>query len=147
MKYYEKLFKDTPVVFCGINNFNEKLIEKYKKWFTGVAEETDILGTIEIALKLHPDTNQIYVINDITTTGLAMKREFLKVSSNFFHKANFIMIENPDMRELKEEVEKIPPKSIVLLLLVNRDKTGNFFAYEESLDLLYPHIKSPIYSV
>ncbi len=147
LKYYEKLFGDTPVVFCGINNFNEKLIEKYKKWFTGVAEETDILGTIEIALKLHPDTNQIYVINDITTTGLAMKREFLKVASSFSQKTNFIMIENPDMRELREEVEKIPPKSIVLLLLVNRDKTGNFFAYEESLDLLYPHIKSPIYSV
>ncbi len=147
LKHYEELFKNIPVVFCGINNFNEESLLKYRKWFTGVAEETDIQGTIEIALKLHPYTDEIYVINDVTTTGLAMKNEFLKVAPYFEKRAKFIMIENPNMKELIKEVENIPSKSIVLLLLVNRDKTGNFFAYEESLDLLYPHIKSPIYSV
>lgn len=147
LKHYEELFKNIPVVFCGINNFNEESLLRYRKWFTGVAEETDILGTIEIALKLHPSADKIYVINDVTTTGLAMKKEFLKIAPYFEKRAKIIMIENPNMKELIKEVENIPSKSIVLLLLVNRDKTGNFFAYEESLDLLYPHIKSPIYSV
>lgn len=147
LKHYERMFKDTPVVFCGINNFHDEIILKHRKWFTGVAEETDISGTIEIALKLHPNAEKIYVINDVTTTGLAMKREFLKAIPNFKERINFVMIENPDMKELIREVENISTKSIVLMLLVNRDKTGNFFAYEESLDLLYPHIKAPIYSV
>jgi len=147
LRHYQDLFNNLPVVFCGINNFNEELIGKYRKWFTGVAEETDIAGTIKIALKLHPQTENIYVINDITTTGLAMKKELMKALSEIQNKINLKIIENQDMRELIKSVEKIPPKSIVLLLLVNRDKTGNFFAYEESLDLLYPHIKAPIYSV
>ncbi|MCX7987894.1 MAG: PAS domain S-box protein [Thermodesulfovibrio sp.] len=147
LKHYEELFKNTPVVFCGINNFNEQILTKNRKWFTGVAEETDILGTVQIALKLHPNADKVYVINDVTTTGLAMKREFLKIEPQFRDKINFIMIENPNMKELIKAVENIPDKSIVLLLLVNRDKTGNFFAYEESLDLLYPHTKAPIYSV
>jgi len=147
MKYYSRLFYGVPVVFCGINNFKDSLIEKHRKWFTGVAEETDIKGTLEIALKLHPDTKRVYVINDITTTGLAMKKGLLEIFPEFSNKVSFIMLENPDMNELKAEVEKIPPKSIILLLLVNRDRTGNFFAYEESLDLLYPHTNSPIYSV
>ncbi|WP_297211470.1 MULTISPECIES: sensor histidine kinase [Thermodesulfovibrio] len=147
MKHYRELFRDTPVVFCGINNFSDSMIHKYRKWFTGVAEETDVAGTIQVALRLHPDTERIYVINDVTTTGLAMKRSLLEVAPRFLRKVQFIMLENPDMRELLSEVEKIPPKSIILLLLVNRDRTGNFFAYEESLDLLYPHTKLPIYSV
>ncbi len=147
IKHYQKLFYGVPVIFCGINNFKDSLIEKYRKWFTGVAEETDIKGTLDIALKLHPNTQRVYIINDITTTGLAMKKAFLEVFPEFSNKITFIMLENPDMKELQKEVEKIPPKSVILLLLVNRDKTGNFFAYEESLDLLYPHTNSPIYSV
>lgn len=147
MKHYQRLFYEIPVIFCGINNFNDSLIEKYRKWFTGVAEETDVRGTLDIALKLHPNTQRVYIINDITTTGLAMKKGLLEIFPEFLNKISFIMLENPDMKELQKEVEKIPPKSIILLLLVNRDKTGNFFAYEESLDLLYPHTNSPIYSV
>jgi len=147
MKHYQRLFYEIPVIFCGINNFNDSLIEKYRKWFTGVAEETDVRGTLDIALKLHPNTQRVYIINDITTTGLAMKKGLLEIFPEFLNKVSFIMLENPDMKELQKEVEKIPPKSIILLLLVNRDKTGNFFAYEESLDLLYPHTNSPIYSV
>lgn len=147
MKNYHRLFKGVPVVFCGINNYRDSMIEKYRKWFTGVAEETDVEGTIDIALKLHPDTRRVYVINDITTTGLAMKKGLLEIVPKFANKVTFIMLENPDMKELEREVEKIPSKSIILLLLVNRDKTGNFFAYEESLDLLYPHTNAPIYSV
>lgn len=147
IKHYQRLFYGVPVIFCGINNFKDSLIEKYRKWFTGVAEETDIKGTLDIALKLHPNTQRVYIINDITTTGLAMKKAFLEIFPEFSNKITFIMLENPDMKELQKEVEKIPPMSIILLLLVNRDKTGNFFAYEESLDLLYPHTNSPIYSV
>ncbi|MGC8795625.1 ABC transporter substrate binding protein [Thermodesulfovibrio sp.] len=147
MKHYNELFYGVPVVFCGINNFKDSLIEKYRKWFTGVAEETDVEGTIDIALKLHPDTKRVYIINDITTTGLAMKRTLFEIFPKFADKVKFIILENPDMKELQKKVETIPPKSIILLLLVNRDRTGNFFAYEESLDLLYPHTNSPIYSV
>lgn len=147
MKHYEELFREVPVVFCGINNFSDSLVNKHRRWFTGVAEETDIAGTINLAMQLHPDTERIYVINDVTTTGLAMRKNLLEIAPQFSKKVQFIMLENPDMKELLQEVEKIPPKSIILLLLVNRDRTGNFFAYEESLDLLYPHTKLPIYSV
>lgn len=146
-KNYKTLFYGTPVVFCGINNFSDETIRNFRDWFTGVAEETDITKTIEIALKLHPNAHEVYLINDVTTTGLAMKKEFLKAFENFKGTVDLKMIENPDMNELIKEVEKIPSNSIVFLLLVNRDRTGNFFAYEESLEMIYPHTKAPIYSV
>lgn len=147
LENHQLLFPNTPVVFCGINNFSNEIIAKHRKWFTGVAEETDILRTIEIAFKLHPNIEKVYLINDITTTGLAMKREFLKAFEKFKNTVELIMLENPDMRELIKNLKKIQNNSIVFLLLVNRDKTGNFFAYEESLELISPHIKAPIYSV
>ncbi len=99
-------FTECLLFFCGINNFKDSLIEKYRKWFTGIAEETDVEGTINIALRLHPDTKRVYVINDITTTGLAMKKNLLEIFPKFSDKVNFILLENPDMKELQKEVEK-----------------------------------------
>lgn len=54
-QHYEELFAGKPVVFCGINNFNDEMIAGYGR-FTGVVEKTDLKSTIEIALKLHPKT-------------------------------------------------------------------------------------------
>ena len=38
------LFKDTPVLFCGINNFDKALLDEnnIKNYMTGVAEEVDL---------------------------------------------------------------------------------------------------------
>ena len=48
--------------------------------------------------------------------------------------------------ELKEKVWKLPRDSIVLLSVVNRDRSGNVFAHEESLALIYSESSVPIYS-
>lgn len=145
-RYHEELFPGTPVIFCGINNFKDSMLDGCDH-FTGVVEETDVMSTVEIALKLHPKTEQIVVVNDSTTTGLAMKREVLEVAPHFKDSVEFVFLENLDMPELQERLRRLPPKSLILMLVFNYDKTGRFFSYEESLHLLYPHAKVPIYGI
>ena len=42
-KYYDYLFKDTPVLFCGLNNYTKSNLENLTfKNISGVAEEVDI---------------------------------------------------------------------------------------------------------
>ena len=144
--YREELFPGTPVVFCGINNFKELMLDGCDH-STGVVEETDVKSTVEIAIKLHPKTEQVVVVNDSTTTGLAMRNEVLEVAPRFKDLLEFVFLEDLDMAELQEQVTRLPPKSLILMLVFNYDKTGRFFSYEESLHLLYPYAKVPIYSV
>ena len=146
LKYHEELFPETPVVFCGINNFKSSMTEG-NGYFTGVVEETDVKSTIEIALKLHPQTERIVVVNDWTTTGIAMKNEILEVAPHFKSSLEFVFLDNLDMTELQARIRNLPAKTIILMTVFNYDKTGRFFTYEESLALLYPHAKAPIYSV
>jgi PAS domain S-box-containing protein len=143
--YHDDLFPATPVVFCGVNNYKDSMLDGHK-YFTGVVEETDVKSTIEIALKLHPDVKRIVVVNDKTTTGIAMKNEIMEVVPFFKGSVGFDFLEDFDIEELQDDVREIPSNSIILLSVVNRDRTGNFFAYEESLAFIYKESKVPIYS-
>jgi len=145
-KHRKDLFVDTPVVFCGINYFQSSMVWD-PSLVTGVVEETDIKSTLDIALKLFPSAPRVFVIDDKTTTGIAMKKELLEVMPYFKDKVDFVFLEDFDITELRQQVSNIPPNSIILLLVVNRDRTGNFFAYEESLSFIYNETKAPIFSV
>ena len=145
-QYRRDLFANTPVVFCGINYFQDSMVWD-PSMVTGVVEETDIRSSLDIALKLFPFAPQVYVIDDKTTTGIAMKNELLKVMPHFKDKVKFVFLEDFDIAELRQQVRNIPPESIILLLLVNRDRTGSFFTYEESLSFIYSEARAPIFSV
>ncbi|MDQ5988298.1 MAG: hypothetical protein CSYNP_04058 [Syntrophus sp. SKADARSKE-3] len=144
-KHYRELFPSTPIVFCGIDNYKDSMIAGYDN-FTGVVDETDIKSTINIALKLHPHASQVVVVGDKTTAGIAMKHEVMKAVPSFQGKVKFVFIEDFDLDELLSKVRDLPLDSIILLTVVNRDRKGTFFAYEESLGLIYKMSKVPIYS-
>ena len=75
LKNRDELFRESPVVFCGVNFFEDKMLAG-KKGFTGVVEAFDLPGTLSLMTNLHPKTKQIVVVNDRTTTGKA-NREVL----------------------------------------------------------------------
>jgi PAS domain S-box-containing protein len=144
-RYNQELFRSLPVVFCGINNYKDSMLAGFDR-FTGVVEDTDVNSTIEIALKLHPMAKRFVVVGDRTTTGVAMKNEVLEVMPRFKDRIKFVFLEDFDIGELLTNVRELPRDSLILLTVVNRDRTGNFFAYEESLDLMYREANVPIYS-
>ncbi len=146
LEHHEELFPDTPVVFCGINNFHESMLES-KDFFTGVVEEIDIKGTLELALSLHPDVTKVVSINDDTTTGIAVRSEVQAIAPLFAGRVDIEFIEDFSIAELKERVWKLPRSSLILLSVANRDRTGRFIDYEESISHIYSESSVPIYSL
>ena len=57
----DRLFPNTPIVFCGINSFTPSMIVN-RRGITGVAEDMSIIETVDLALRLHPQTKEIIVI-------------------------------------------------------------------------------------
>lgn len=74
VEYHKEIFGESPVPFCGINDYKKSLLEG-KQQFTGLLEVLDIKPTIDLALKLHPKTRKIVVIVDSTPTGLGQIRD------------------------------------------------------------------------
>jgi len=146
LQHHDELFPGTPVVFCGINDFRDSMLEGYDL-FTGVVEVTDIESTLEIALQLHPNVAQIAVVNDRTSTGVALKSELQAVIPRFEDSTEFVLIEDLDMAEVQAQVQALPTDSLILLLVFNRDASGQFFTYEESLARIYNVATVPIYGL
>jgi ABC-type uncharacterized transport system substrate-binding protein len=70
----QELFPGVPVVFAGVSNFEQyNLTERGS--VTGVAEMQNVKDTLEIALTLHPHTEEILVLDDYTSSGITSRRE------------------------------------------------------------------------
>ena len=73
-RHRDTLFPGVPVIFSGVNWFQDAQISKLSD-FTGVVESADHAATVELMLRLHPGTRRIVAIMDSTTTGKALRGE------------------------------------------------------------------------
>ena len=142
----ERLFPGVPVVFCGINNFDDSLIAG-KEQITGVAEDFDLKGTIELALRLHPRTKRIAAISDITPTGVINLERVRQTMLQFKDAVEFMELAKLSVDELKEALRGLPSNTVLLKLSFYRDRKGKFFCEKESTHILTESCDLPIYSL
>lgn len=141
----EKYFSNTPIVFCGINHYRDELIEGIKN-ITGVAEEVDWDGAINLILRTRPNTKHLVVINDDkTTTAKLNKLIMLDLENKYTSKLKFTYFEDQTVDELVENIKKIEGDTSILLLTFNKDKAGRFVSFQDNLDLFVPQSKVPVF--
>jgi len=144
-KYKDELFPGTPVIFGGVNNFKEEMLNGCRG-ITGVSEGMDIGDNISEMMKLFPATKEIIFIHDYTITGKAThdeaEEQFDKIQ-NLNVKLTFL----PDltMQELSDTVSKLDKHTLVLLLTFTRDRDGVFFNVNEFTSILAKASKVPIF--
>jgi PAS domain S-box-containing protein len=139
-----ELFRNAPIVFCGINDYKPSLLQGRSN-VTGIAEANDIAGTIEVMLRLHPDTREIFSLHDYTATGLALRKE-LDALAPRFGKVRFRFTDPLTMGELLKEIERLPKDTLILEIGFIADKSGRTFGISETTKLFYEHSSVPIYS-
>lgn len=149
MKYHGKLFKNLPVVFLGINNFDASIINEnnMRPFTTGVVEEVDIKKNIDLILKIHPNLEKLVIINDRSRTGHAMKKDIFQVLPTYNNRFDIEYIDNMDIGDLKKRVKQLPRKSAILWVLLFKDKAGKYFTHKESLRQIREVASRPIYGL
>lgn len=148
-KYYDYLFKDTPVLFCGINNYNKNMLEKLNfKNISGVAEDVDIEKNFELISKLHPNLQNLLIINDTSTTGYAVKKDLTEIIKKYEKKFNIEYTDNLEINDLKTKVSKLEKSnSAILFVLLFKDTTGKYFTYKQSFEQVKKVSEVPIYGL
>ena len=111
-----------------------------------MAETMDIKGTIETALKLHPKASTIYVINDFTPTGIAIKNSIIELLKNWRDPPRIVFSKDVSMDDLLIDIEKLPQNTLIYLGAFFRDKTGQYFFPEETTRLIVEHSPGPVYT-
>lgn len=143
VKFRDEIFPGAPVVFCGVNYFTTDALKGAQK-ITGVNEEADLRSTLELALKLHPGTRKIAIVNDMTTTGKKMHSELAKVIGDF-PSVQFEFVEDATMQEVLAKVRSLPEDSLVLYTLFFRDKENVSYSYDQSIKMVSEASSVPVY--
>jgi sigma-B regulation protein RsbU (phosphoserine phosphatase) len=141
------LFRDIPISFCGINDYDEGLLAGHDR-VTGVVEVLDIGPTIELALDLHPGTRRIAVVVDSTPTGIGQIKD-VQAAAREFPDIEFTYLEGKNLshEDLFEALETLPSDTVVLLMVWMRDRHGTYLSPEQGGPLISSHSPVPVYGI
>lgn len=143
----EMLFPNTPVVFCGINSFNDKMIPN-KDLYTGICENVDIKTNLEIAFKLHPKTKQIAIVTDKTSTSQILRDNLASLIPAINKRVKLVYIDEAFLNVAYQKSITLSEDSIVFILgTAFRDTNGEFVSSVEFTKELAQTSNLPIYSL
>lgn len=142
--YRNELFPGVPVVFCGVNDFSPEML-KGLSGFTGVAEVISPGETVKLILRLHPDTKEIFIINDYLKTGRAWEQSIRKELAPLHLPVKFTYNRNLSLAELKTRLRSLPQETVVLLGVYFSDRDGLSLTYETVGEALAGAARVPVY--
>ena len=126
LKYRAELFTGVPIVQCSVagdphpNNLQDAKI-------AGVAVAESASSTLEIALRLHPETRQVAVVTGNGPRDRQMADKLRGEIGLFENRVAVRWLTNLSLQELREELSRLPDHTVVLYLTMFQDATGASF--------------------
>ena len=144
LEYRSVLFPDVPIVFCGVNDLSGDDLRKRN--ITGVVETFDLVGTIDIALKLHPEKKKMVVIGDTSTAGAGIKRQIEELVPVFKERLQVEYWVEFDLDEVQRRVGALPEDTFLFFIPYYQVIGDFFYTAEEVMEAIYSHSSVPIYT-
>jgi len=137
IKHRATLFAQVPVVHCGVEPHE---IPASNDQMVGIVHKVDATETLEIALRLHPDTRKVAIVDGFNTDGVIAADV-----SSLASRVEFLWLTNRSIAQLREELSRLPDHTVVFYGTMFRDPAGNAFTPRAALDLFAPASRGPIY--
>lgn len=143
-EHRQDLFKNIPVVFCGVNDLKDSDIAAGN--ITGIVEVYDFIGTLAVAKTLHPTKDRLVYLIDDSTTGRAIRHQ----AENLIRENNLgLDIEfwiQLSLEEAQKKVAELPDNTFLFIAPYYQTINGRFYTSEEVTEAIYKHSSVPIYT-
>jgi len=145
LRHRDELYPDVPVVFCGVRDLPESVIES-ANFLTGVMEEQILEPTVESALKLHPSAGHIVVIvADISPAG-GRKLQLSRLIRRFGEAVKFTCLFELWPEQVVGKVTRLHNGSLVIFDFPFGDPVGSRFSFENAAKIIARRCNVPIYT-
>jgi len=146
LKYRDGLFPHTPIVFAANQRPGAAQL-KSGAGATGVIFVNSYRKTLDLAMKLHPGTEQVFIVSGTAFGGVdwaAMARNDLQG----FNAAAVTYLSDLPLDELTARLRALPKRSIVLYVWQRvRNEQGALLSSRAFLNLIAPSVQVPIYGM
>jgi ABC-type uncharacterized transport system substrate-binding protein len=148
--YRNRLFPGVPVVFSGldVDQYDPNMLDG-RSGYTGVVERQDLGSTIELILRLQPRVERIVVVNDRTTSGLAVLADMKSVARQYAGRVEFVYLDKGQgltREELLTRLQAIEGNAAVYFLGFFRDRLGRPLSAESIIPAISSASPVPVYS-
>lgn len=145
-KYRNQVFGNIPVVFGGVNNYTDSMIDGYSN-YTGVSENISYEKNIDLILKLHPNTKNIYFINDYLKTGRIVAEKMKVVEKKYKGKIDIIYNDDISFHDLKKDIKRLSKDTVVLWGAYYTDTNNEYITYEKAGEYILSSSPVPVYCI
>ena len=145
-KHGEEIWSKTPVVFCGVEVSRREQLKQMRLPMTGVLQDSGMKETLETILGIHPDTEQVVVIigaSEVATMLAERARQVCRKGSYGVESSALIGLE---FNTLLDRVAHLPPRSVVLVVSLRQDSSGNRYPMN-TVPLLSRTSNAPVYGI
>jgi signal transduction histidine kinase len=146
LDYGEKLFPGVPILFLGADR-QFVATRKLPPHLTGITTYLDVAGTLELALRLHPDTRRVAVIVGAGPIDREFERNAREALWAFGERVELRWLEGMPLDELTAALRELPRESVILYLVELQDRTGQSYVPASTLDGLSRAANVPIYGL
>jgi signal transduction histidine kinase len=141
----EAIFQGVPIVFTsvGITRIEERPL---RRTVTGIAVKRDYGDTIDVILRLQPDTTEIVIPVGATSLEKTWTMEIRDSLKSFEPRVRLTYLSDLPMTELLRRLTTLPAHTAILYSpLFSNDAAGRHFLPEEALALMVAASAAPIY--
>jgi signal transduction histidine kinase len=140
----QSLFPGVPIVFCGIDS---SYLEEHPlpPTVTGVAIKRDYAPTIDIALRLQPETQNLFVVGGTAEFDRQIQAIARRDLAPYEDRVRITYLTDLPMPELLAVVAELPEKSAILYLTVFADGANRAFVPHDALAQIAGTASAPVY--
>jgi hypothetical protein len=113
-KLLHDLFPGTPVIVAGFTE-EEVRTDQFGPLVSGLAQRVDPRGTMELILRLKPETRRIVVIGGTAEVDRHVLDRVKEAGRSLAGRVEFDFWDNRSMDELRQAVAALPPQTAILV--------------------------------
>src|SRR5262249_1155090 len=134
----------TPVIVAG---FTEEEIprDQFGSLVSGIAQRVDPAATIELIVRLQPETRRIVVIGGTAEIDRNVLNRVKDAARSFAGRVDFDFWDNRSLAELRQAVSALPPQSAILFSRMFRDGTGQAVISTQAAERIAQWANAPMY--
>jgi len=139
------LFAGVPIVYCSYAG-DPPADQLSDARIAEVKVPDCVAPTLEMMLRLHPDTREVAVVSGNGPRDQQMAGAFRQEMTTFGNGVAFTWLTNLSMEELRGKLSRLPDHTVVLYLTMFQDAAGKTFIPRQALEAFAPASRAPIYS-
>jgi PAS domain S-box-containing protein len=143
---HEKSFPNIPVVFCA-STMEMADYPKLNPYFTGVWENLEPTRTLDVALKLEPNTKHLVVVGGVASYDRQIEAAIRASVSRYESRVDVAYLTDVGMPTLLERLKRLPKDTVVLYAGVSEDAAGtHYIEVSQSTPMVTMAADAPVFS-